>query len=145
MCEALIKRELAGAPGIKVVSAGLHASPGNTAHPWAIAAARELGISLDGHRAQLLTPAMVDQADAIFAMDYQNEVELLTRYPHARNKILMLAAYAGDGYCGVEISDPYYGDPERTRACYEILAMCIENLVASGLVDSSSRSGRKVR
>jgi protein-tyrosine phosphatase len=134
MSEALMKREISQhRAGISVISAGLHATPGTTAHPWALAAARELGISLEQHRAQLLTAEMVDQADAIFAMDYQNLVELLAYYPNAKEKIFMLAAYAEDSYRGVEIPDPYYGDAQQTLQCYRVLQTCIQNIAASML------------
>lgn len=136
MCEALMRRELPDQSGqVTIISAGLHASQGTMAHPWALAAARELGISLDDHRAQQLTAEMVDQSDAIFAMDCQNQVELLANYPNAKRKIFMLGAYAGDSDRRVEIPDPYYGDPEQTRHCYQVLQRCIHNVASAVLRD----------
>src|SRR5260370_5080915 len=79
---------------VRGVSGGLHASPGHEPHPWAQQASAEVGISLADHRAKLVTREMVEQADCIFAMDFQNKAELLTLYPDAREKILMLSAYA---------------------------------------------------
>jgi protein-tyrosine-phosphatase/CelD/BcsL family acetyltransferase involved in cellulose biosynthesis len=133
MCEALMRQELIGCPEVDVTmtSAGLSATPGKPAHPWAIAAAQPFGISLEGHRARLLTAEMVDQADVIFAMDYQNLVELSSRYPSAIKKVFMLSAYAGINYLSVEIRDPFYGTEEETRRCYGILQTCIHNLVSS--------------
>lgn len=136
MCEALMKQELgAYSNQIKVSSAGLHATAGRAAHAWALAAARELGISLDDHRSQQLTAEMVDQADAIFAMDYQNQVELLAQYPQAKEKIFRLRAYEGAPVRRAEIRDPYYGDLEQTLECYRLLQKCIKN-VASGVLRS---------
>jgi protein-tyrosine-phosphatase len=134
MCEALMKRGLGAVPKaqITVASAGLNAVPGRAAHPWAVTAAKEFGISLDNHRAKLLTPEMVSQADVIFAMDYQNQVQLLSRYVQAGSKVFMLSAYAGEDYHSGEIRDPYYTGEEGTRECYKILNTCIQNLV-SGL------------
>jgi protein-tyrosine-phosphatase len=133
MCEALASRALPQVPSrnVTVRSAGIHAVPGREAHPWAISAARESGISLENHRARLLTAEMVNHADAIFAMDFQNQVQLLSRYPEARNKIFMLGAYAGEDYRPLEISDPYYSGEAGTRVCYKILSTCIDNLVRS--------------
>ncbi len=129
MCEALLKREFARFGGsFEVLSAGLNAIPGTPAHPWAISAASELGISLEKHRSQLLTTEMVDHADAIFAMDLHNQVQLLTRWPGSSRKIFMLAAYAGQAYRPVEIADPYYLGLEGTRNCYSILVDCCRNL-----------------
>src|ERR1700722_19058447 len=57
MCEALLKKELARFHDSQftVMSAGLNSIPGRPAHPWAITAAKEFDISLEDHRAQLLT------------------------------------------------------------------------------------------
>ena len=131
MADALLKQAAAEAKiPIRSDSAGLHATPGKAAHSWAQAAAGELGISLADHQAKLLTAKMVDTADAIFAMDFQNLSELLSFYPRCKNKIFMLSAYAGDPRIH-EISDPYLGDLETTRQCYRLLQTCVRNLLAS--------------
>jgi protein-tyrosine-phosphatase len=140
MCEALMKRALVDFSRVDVLatSAGLNARPGKPAHPWSLIAAREFGIDLSEHRARPLTLDTLDQADAIFVMDYQNQVELLCRYPRAKEKVFMLSAYAGDDYRLIEIRDPFYGDEEETRYCYRILQTCINNLVAT-LVTNAKR------
>ncbi len=133
MAEALLQREVTHLPSelsVRISSAGLHATPGNTAHPWALAASEEFGISLENHRARLLTAEMVGQADAIFAMDFQNKAELLTLYPDSSRKIFMLSAYLDGLGRNREIPDPYFGDVETTRQCYGVLQTCILNLVA---------------
>jgi protein-tyrosine-phosphatase len=133
MCEALMKEKLSGIPQVRlnIISAGLNATPGREAHPWGVAVAPQFGVSLDNHRARLVSAAMVDEADVIFAMDYQNQVELLTRYPGAREKVFMLSAYADPDYHSVEIRDPFYGDEDETRRCYGILQTCVHNLVCA--------------
>jgi len=131
MCEALLNRELAHLDDAQftVASAGLNAIHGRPAHPWAIAAAKEFDISLEHHRARLLTAEMVNQADAIFVMDYHNQVQLLSRWGGAKKKVFLLSAYAAGDYRPVEILDPYYMGQEGTVRCYEILNACIQNLV----------------
>ena len=114
----------------------MHASPGREAHPWAQEAAADLGISLTQHRAKLLTREMVSRADCVFAMDFQNKAELLTLYPEAQEKILMLSAYAEGAWKDREIPDPYLGDVEVTRHCGRQLQICIRNLLA-GTVGAS--------
>lgn len=136
MCEALMKRALgAELRHFRVRSAGLHAVPGTGAHAWALAAAREFGLSLDHYRAQSLTAEMVQESDAIFAMDYQNQVELLSAYPAATPKIFMLGAYVGAVHRQLEIADPYYATPEQTRNCYQVLERCIHEVAADVLQD----------
>jgi len=139
MCEALLNKEL-GIHGAQytVMSAGLNATPGRPAHEWAIRAAGELCISLENHRAQLLTSEMVERADVIFAMDYQNQVQLLSRWPDAKKKIFLLGAYSSPGLRIGEIADPYYLGFEGTRHCYAILTTCIQNLARSMLLQRTT-------
>ena len=119
-----------------VQSAGLNATVGTPAHRWSLAAAREFGLDLSQHRSRLLSLEMLDQADAIFAMDYRNQVELLCRYPALKDKVFMLSAYAGEGYRSIEIRDPFFGDEAETRRCYSILERCVENLMAAVAADA---------
>jgi protein-tyrosine-phosphatase/predicted ATP-grasp superfamily ATP-dependent carboligase len=130
MAAAMLRHALAeqAVDGIVVRSAGLHAVPGRKAHLWALAVSRELGIPLDQHQAQLLTPELVSSSDAIFAMDFENLAELETLYPNAKNKILLLSSYADGKQRHSEIPDPYFGDIETTRRCYSVLSKCIGNL-----------------
>jgi protein-tyrosine phosphatase len=138
MANALLKRSIAeGNTAIRSDSAGLHAIPGLSAHPSGQVAANELGISLADHQAKLLTAEMIEKADAIFAMDFQNLSELLTLYPESKNKIFMLSAYADDPRIH-EISDPFFGDIETARRCYRLLQTCVQNLVTSLTPSSSS-------
>jgi protein-tyrosine-phosphatase len=133
MAERMLKRALAerAIEGTQVKSAGIHAMPGTEAHPRAKVAAGELGLPLEDHRSQLLTASMVAEADAIFAMDFQNKAELLALFPQGENKIFMLGAYAGTLQQRCEISDPFFGDQDEARRCYRVLQRCIDNLTAS--------------
>jgi protein-tyrosine phosphatase len=146
MCEALLKRGLANFDDAQfnVTSAGLNAIPDWQAHTWAITAAREFGVSLEGHRARLLTSDMVHRANAIFAMDYHNQVQLFSRWPDHKKKILLLSAYANEDYPSVEISDPYYAGLEGTRSCYSVLNTCIENLAHELLREGSALRSSQV-
>jgi protein-tyrosine phosphatase len=133
MCEALARQSLAEQKrsDIIVTSAGTHAIPGRQAHPYAISTASQMGIDLSHHNARALNAEMVEQADAILAMDCRNVVELVSQFPRARNKIYMLGAYAENHGKFVEIEDPYYGHEEMTRECYKRLKSCIERLMSS--------------
>ena len=130
MCEALLKREFASAPRgrFTVVSAGINATPGRPPHPWALSAAKEFGISLETHVAQLLTTEMADRADFIFVMDYDNLIQVLSRWPGVKEKVFFLSAYANTRRASVEIADPYYFDLAGTQCCYRMLNDCTRNL-----------------
>jgi protein-tyrosine phosphatase len=134
MAEFLMKHALieAGAEEpVQIMSAGLHANAGREAHPWALEASADLGISLAEHRAKQLAPEMVMQADCIFAMDFQNMAELLTLYPESQGKIFMLSEHGEAQWQYREIVDPYLGDLESTRLCGRQLQSCIRNLMIS--------------
>jgi protein-tyrosine-phosphatase/predicted ATP-grasp superfamily ATP-dependent carboligase len=133
MAERMLKRVLVehGQEDVDVCSAGMHALPGHEAHPRAQLVGREIGLSLDHHRAQLMTEELVNKADAIFAMDFQNKAELLARFPQAERKIFMLSAYAEGSQRYREIDDPYFGGDDEVRRCYALLQTCVHNLVKS--------------
>lgn len=131
-----VLRELEIEQRVEIRSAGLHAIAGREAHPWAQEAAAGLGISLAGHRAKPLTREMMEEADCIFAMDFQNKAELLTLYPEFHAKIFMLSAYAEGAGRDREISDPYFGDLEVTRSCALVLQTCVRNLAIATLPHS---------
>jgi protein-tyrosine-phosphatase len=133
-----MKKELTrmGRTDFVATSAGLNATPDTPAHPWSVAAARCFDIDLAQHKARLLDSDMVDRADVIFAMDIQNQAELLCRYPLARRKLRRLSAFAGKDELD-EIRDPYHEGEEETKHCYSVLQSCIGNLmIALGLRDT---------
>jgi len=129
-----------GLVGIQAISAGLHAIPGNPAHPWALTASEEMGVSLRSHRARPLTSEIVERADAIFTMDFQNKAEMLAIFPQAKHKILILSSYAeGEAYCR-EIVDPYFGDLDTTRRCFKGINTCVSKLVCALAAHDQRRS-----
>jgi protein-tyrosine phosphatase len=144
LAEVLMKQALCETghePEVRILSAGLHATIGNPAHRWAQQAASDLGVSLADHRARLLSPEMVEQSDAILAMDFQNKAELLTLYPAHAEKIFMLSAYAeGDLRCR-QIEDPYFTNLDGTLLCGRQIQTCIRNLILA--IFASSRETKR--
>lgn len=142
MAEGFMRRAIddlgVNQPAVRILSAGLHAVAGRETHPWALEAAAELGVSLGEHRARPLAPEMIEQADCILAMDFQNKAELLALYPAAKNKICMMSAYAEGPWKNREIPDPYLTDLDGTRYCARQLQICVANLLRSTLPSSPS-------
>jgi len=134
MAEFLIRQalqEMGLEQQVHVSSAGMHACAGREAHIWAQQSSADLGVSLAEHRAKPLTKEMMDDADCILAMDFQNKAELLALYPESREKIYMLSAYSEGPWQYREIPDPYLGDLETTRFCARQLRTCVCNLTRS--------------
>ncbi len=114
---------------LRVQSCGLHVLAGTPAHPWALSACGSARLSLATHRSKKVSPEMIDDADVIFAMDFQNKAELLAGYPEAGDRIFMLSAYAHGPVRGREIPDPYSADEASTLACFKLLQECITTFV----------------
>jgi len=130
MAAALLRRALIrmGRPDVRVESAGLYAKPWRGADPRSIALARASGVSLEAHESTPISWDLVMRADLILVMDYLNEAELLARYPQAAAKVFLLGAYRGCHWRQAEIDDPYRGNQDDIRRCYDRLEMCIDEL-----------------
>lgn len=127
LADALMRREWDGAADLKVASAGTRAVQGRQADERARLIARELGVSLDEHRAAPLSPEIVSNSDLIFVMDHRNEAGLITRFPDAEDRVFLLGIDSSGG--GVEIADPYTGDIEEVRRAGRVIQDEIRNLV----------------
>lgn len=129
--EAMLRNNLEkrGITNLKVVSAGMHAIDGRSADPRAQSVAPEFGVSVSGHRAQLLTQGLIDTCDLIIVMDIQNAAEFLMRFPKSSSKLFMLRQFSERNRgIGRDIPDPYPEDENYMRECCGMLQECIEGL-----------------
>ena len=114
--------------GMQVGSAGLIALPGNTASFNAVRVAKENSISLEEHKARLITTELIDNADLVLVMESHQGHELITDHPQASEKILLLRHFARYGSRERGISDPYGRNLEAYRFCFEDIKECVESL-----------------
>jgi len=126
LAEALLKRELPAA-NLRIGSAGVGARAGREPDPRACAAARELGVSLDGHRARAVTEALLADADVVFVMDELNEALLLALHPETRSKLRFLGEWNPDA-ASRAVSDPYCGSLQDVRRCGQQIHACAVEL-----------------
>jgi protein-tyrosine-phosphatase len=129
--EAMLRNKLdrRGIRNVKVASAGMHAIAGRSADSRAQIVAPEFGVSVNAHRAQLLTQGLVDSYDLVVVMDIQNAAEFLMRFPQAGDKLFMLRQFSEQKRAaGRDIPDPYPGDENYMRQCCGMLQECIEGL-----------------
>lgn len=131
MAEALLIRALArrGIAAHHVSSAGLSARTGRAAHENAIATAQAMGVSLDAHRARLLTAEIVADSDLIVVMDRMNVAILAERFPESRGRSVLLGAFDPEAsLLGAVIADPHGKPLEDVSACYRRLERSVEGL-----------------
>jgi predicted ATP-grasp superfamily ATP-dependent carboligase/protein-tyrosine-phosphatase len=137
MAKALLTEKLKHnrTKGVRIASAGLHASPRQHADPRAQTVASEFGICLTDHRSQRVTAKLIDEADVIFVMDFVNEAELVIEYPQATNRICLMGTLFEDD--DVELPDPFDRDIAKLRSCFSRLDKCTNKLAS--VVNRESR------
>ena len=89
-------------------SAGVAAFDGQPASENAVAAAKEEGLDLTGHRARRVTRDLLASAERIFVMSENHRRILLTAFPQCEEKIRVMG-----------VDDPYGGDLPLYRNCLE--------------------------
>lgn len=128
--DALLRRAAEGHDALVIRSAGVGAIPGRPADPRARRIAAALGVSLEEHRSQPVTRALVDEADLILAMDLLNEARLLARFPSAAGRLRLLGEF--DPNPGrAEIPDPYLQGDSDAEQCFLRVARCVEHMSAA--------------
>lgn len=106
--------------GIAAKSAGIAALEGAPASENAAKAAKEAGVDLSSHRAQLVNRSLIDESSEIYCMS-QNHVKMLKSiYPDASEKIRLF----GNG-----IVDPFGGDIDVYRNCREQIIAEIKHML----------------
>ncbi|HMS02901.1 MAG TPA: low molecular weight protein arginine phosphatase [Gemmatimonadaceae bacterium] len=121
LAEAIARQVVAerGLAGVTVASAGTSAWDGAPASDGSLLVALEHGLDLAGHRARVLSPALVEQADLLLTMgpSHLERVQVLGGTTRAHQ----LTAYASRGASDAPISDPFGGDLDVYRRTYDEL------------------------
>lgn len=123
-----------GRTDITVTSAGIRARSDGLPPADARAAAAGRGLSLDGHRTQLLSADVVSISDLIVVMEASQWWALRAAYPDAADRIVLLpllGAEPAGGYERFNIADPFGRSSEAFDSCYRridalVAALCCE-------------------
>ncbi|UCG22108.1 MAG: low molecular weight protein arginine phosphatase [Deltaproteobacteria bacterium] len=113
---------------MEIGSAGLTALPGSPSSFHSLRVALENSVSLEEHQARLVTAELIDNADLIVVMEPGHRQRLLDRYPQASDKIYLLRHFARYGSRERGINDPYGGNLEAYRFCFEDIKECVGSL-----------------
>jgi protein-tyrosine-phosphatase len=114
-------------PNMEVASAGTVAHNGSPASDGSLQVAKEQGIDLEAHRAQVLTAELVQSADIILTMGphHRERVEELG----GEGKAHLLSSYASRGENTRAVSDPFGGDLPVYRATFQELVREVGNVL----------------
>jgi protein-tyrosine-phosphatase len=120
MAEGILKKKLIeeGITGIRVISAGTWAYPGNPGTPEAIQAALEKGIDISNHRANPLSRESIERADLILTMTEGHKMDIVRLIPEALEKTFVLTEFSYINPRKDGISDPYGSYLEDYRRCF---------------------------
>jgi glycosyltransferase involved in cell wall biosynthesis/protein-tyrosine-phosphatase len=125
--ERLLRRALGTRALPTIGSAGLYAIPGNPPHQNALVTAMSRSLDLSGHVASPLSGERVAASDLILVMDVWQLVELVRRFPEARDKTFLFTCFAPD--VPLEVEDPIYGDRAMFEACFDHIVRAASPLV----------------
>lgn len=122
MAEGIFRRLAGeeGAVGVEVLSAGIHAPSGEPPSAFAVRAAAEDGVDIEGHRSRNLTAGLAARADAIVVMTSSHREAVLRLLPAGGARVLLLRDLhpPGDPRRGTDLPDPFGGSLEEYRATY---------------------------
>ena len=121
---ARLLQQRLGASHLRVVSAGVEAIPGRTAHPIALRIARRRCVDLDDHAASRVSAAAIRASDVVFAVDLIQFVALRERFPEARAKTFLLTSLAPSS--PMEIADPVNGDDRAFEVCFQHITQAVD-------------------
>jgi protein-tyrosine phosphatase len=143
--EGLFNRQVRekGLAGIKADSAGLVALPGNTATAMAQRVAAEYQVDLSSHRAKSVSEALLSWCDLALVMEKSQQDAVLSAFPEATGKVLLLRHFARHGSRNRGIADPYGLQYEAYRFCFLDIRETVISLI--GCLSGHSRSFERVK
>jgi protein-tyrosine-phosphatase len=140
LAEALARRiaERLALP-VVVGSAGTSARDDGPASALAVQAAGEAGVDLSTHRARLLTPEVLREADLILVMEPSHRQFVLVLAPEAEAWTHLLRDYAEGTSSGRALADPVGGSLELYRSTLLEIESLVERSLQRFLADAESR------
>ncbi len=107
-------------------SAGFIRQPGRLTPSNFRQMARDYSVSLEGHRAQWVSPDLIERADAILVMDRDNLAQLTELYPESLDKVFALGQF--HPHPRLEIDDPYGLSQVDAKRVYEQIFEAVRGL-----------------
>jgi protein-tyrosine phosphatase len=140
MAEGILKDQLRrnGKDSLyQVRSAGTWTRDGLSASALAVEAMEEVGLDISSHRTHHLNGEDVDQANLVVVMERAHKEALLTEFPAAARKTVLLSELTGELY---DIFDPYGSD---SLLVYRRCASEIDRLLREGYAHLLELAGGK--
>ncbi|MEI7847974.1 MAG: hypothetical protein WCK35_19395 [Chloroflexota bacterium] len=107
----------------QVDSAGTWTRRGSPAPPFCIELARQVGVNLSKHRAQLITFVPIEKYDLVIVMEKSHKEALLSEFPAIEERVFLLSSLAG--LSPYDIRDPIQKDTLTAQEIIRDLRECI--------------------
>jgi protein-tyrosine phosphatase len=133
--EAIASERLAALPGRKLRfgSAGIRVTQGAAPPPEARRVAARLGLSLDAHRPQPLTPELIRAYDLIVVMEAGQMDDLRSEYAVDASRVVLLSLFdaGARGRSRYVIADPFGQSEHAYVECYRRIDRAVTALIAA--------------
>jgi len=127
MAEALFRHQKA-TDEWEEASAGIFATTGSPASPYAVEVLREKGIDLSSHRSQPITFDLLDQFDLVITMTKGHQESLLQHFPKIEDKVYLINAF-GTSKVPADVMDPFGGSLEMYKKTCDEIERAIAHLI----------------
>ncbi len=107
----LLRKKMGREDAVRVLSAGVAASPGGSASPQSIEVMGERKLDLTGHSSQPLGDDIMNVADLVLTMTRSHRANILAAWPEMHDRVFTLRHDGGD------ISDPIGMPVDAYRQC----------------------------
>ncbi len=129
--------------GIRIVSAGLSAYPGQHPSDNAVRALREIGLDISNHRSQPVTDKLIQEAHAIFVMTHSHFRSLVSLYPEAANKLFLVKEFEeGLSEFEREVPDPIGQSYFTYQTCRDAIQSALPSLLKFMQNQTSTKPSR---
>lgn len=111
---------------VRVMSAGVQATPGQPPHPMALRVAARMRVDLSQHSSTRVSADDIRSSDIVFAVDLVQLAALRVRFPDARRKMFLLTCLAPS--TPLEIADPILGDERAFEVCFSHITRAVDHI-----------------
>jgi protein-tyrosine-phosphatase len=113
---------------VEVFSAGTMALPGMGVTRETLKLVAGMGVDASGHKAQRVTPMMVQRADVILTMERRHYEDIVSHFPFAQKKAHVLGDYVGMDPAFSDIADPIGHSEDFYASCFAQIKAAVTRL-----------------
>mgnify|MGYP000082493053 CR=1 FL=1 len=133
MAEGLLVAALPQDSGVSVISAGVAATPGQTASRETVASLKKKGANLKNFQSTQLDEELLEQSDIVIALSSSHAHVLKQLLPNAAEKVSLLTDFIDpeEGLVGADVPDPFGMSHEAYEEVAEVIQLAIPGILTA--------------